>query len=540
MSKKRGAAAGAGAAAGGAAKKAKGGKTDDLHLDALFADGHGDAWQEPLGALLAAQPESARFIGPKRDKSILPLRELTFQALKPNLPAAWKVLVFGQNPYPRVESATGIAMFDNLIDGWESKQFGKSVSMRCITKTAAMWHDPAAIGEKTPIGELRAALKRWGTVSPEEWFQAMLTQGVLLLNAALTVGGADLSKTAHTNFWKPVVAGVVDEILRAKAASKDAADRHLVLLWWGGESKKTKKALQHVFAKHAGSVNIVHIEHCNPAAQGDLFCKAPNHFHDVNAALTAAGQTAINWLPDKPWLAGNGTSAHGAFITATKELHKLYLDRMQNGLEMTSEMAPIETIFSHNDALPLSQACKPIGLAKAAEQAVRVSSTKVEQNLDDDEKGAIFLYTGNELYRRINEALRNPDRSQIVPYFKYLRVFLGAFDKLVKKKTTLYRGIFKDLAKEYAQGSTITWWSVSSCTPNIDVARQFGGGAPGGTLFLIQAATAVPIMHLSAYQGEEEFVLAPGTQLEVVSVKKPKGGATEIRLKEVAGKRLVR
>ncbi|CAM9540518.1 unnamed protein product, partial [Heterosigma akashiwo] len=50
-----------------------------------------------------------------------------------NPPVDWNVIVFGQNPYPRVESATGIAMFDNNIDSWDSPVFAKTVSMRILS-----------------------------------------------------------------------------------------------------------------------------------------------------------------------------------------------------------------------------------------------------------------------------------------------------------------------------------------------------------------------------------------------------------------------
>ena len=42
-----------------------------------------------------------------------------------------RVVVFGQNPYPRAESATGIAMFDNTFHDWKDGRFGKVTSI-CI------------------------------------------------------------------------------------------------------------------------------------------------------------------------------------------------------------------------------------------------------------------------------------------------------------------------------------------------------------------------------------------------------------------------
>src|SRR2546426_10990713 len=146
---------------------------DPLALIPLF-DGGGETWLPLLKPTIEGQASAASFIGPKRDKNIVPVRELTFQALKPNPPEKWKVVVFGQNPYPRVESATGIAMFDNTFHQWKDSQFGKVTSIRCIIKAAVMWKH--GIKKATPIADIRALLAKEDTVQPPEWFQAMLTQ----------------------------------------------------------------------------------------------------------------------------------------------------------------------------------------------------------------------------------------------------------------------------------------------------------------------------------------------------------------------------
>src|SRR5439155_25569643 len=112
------------------------------------------------------------------------VRELTCQAVKANPPEKWKVVAFGQNPYPRVESATGIAMFDNTFGNWADSQFGKVTSIRCIIKAAVMHKHK--VPKTTAIADIRKLLTKENTVQPPEWFAAMLTQGVLLLNASLT------------------------------------------------------------------------------------------------------------------------------------------------------------------------------------------------------------------------------------------------------------------------------------------------------------------------------------------------------------------
>ena len=124
---------------------------DPFKLAELF-DGGGEEWGRLLIPLLERQADVAAFLAPTRAKTVVPVRELTFQALKPHPPAKWKVVVFGQNPYPRVASATGIAMFDNTFADWKDAQFGKVTSVRCIIKAATMWK--YKIPKATPIADI--------------------------------------------------------------------------------------------------------------------------------------------------------------------------------------------------------------------------------------------------------------------------------------------------------------------------------------------------------------------------------------------------
>jgi hypothetical protein len=89
------------------------------------------------------------------------------------------------------------------------------------------------------------------------------------------------------------------------------------------------------------------------------------------------------------------------------------------------------------------------------------------------------------------------------------------------------------------QGAVVTWWGVSSCTSERRVAEGFMGNSGVRILFEIDAHRAGPIKQFSAFQGEEEYLLAPGTQLLVSSVKHDGGGLVRIHLTESLEKRLV-
>ncbi|MFF8410127.1 ADP-ribosyltransferase domain-containing protein [Streptomyces omiyaensis] len=525
---------------------------DPLALTGLFTGG-GEAWLPLLKPAIEARADADRFIGPGRSPQVVPVRELTFQALKPHPPHKWKVVVFGQNPYPRPESATGIAMFDNTFNDWKDSQFGRVVSIRCLIKAAAMWK--YGIVKKTPIKDVRALLKERDTVQPPEWFQAMLTQGVLLLNASLTASADGAMATdEHTRFWRPVAERIVEEILRAKQEAEDPEDRGVVFAWWGAHARSLKSTVRRLEQKYPG-VEVRHLDHANPAAQGDLFCEG-DHLATVNDALQSLGADPVDWLPSKGWNqppAGADTAASGgqdgdvaarmgAFIASTMELHQLYLERLTSVRDEGHVLPPLTGVFD-TPLMPFEDAVAPVArvlrglgghIDRSREFGKRRADEQAGAGLSADAIAALFLYTCESgFYRNINAVLRSPDRDRVVPYLPYLRLLFSAVESLPVRTEPLWRGVNLDLRRQYPVGGTVTWWGVSSCTSELGVARAFLGGRGKRTLFEVTPARAVGIRSFSAFTGEEEYILAPGTQLEVTDVKAERGGLCTVSLREV-------
>ncbi|MFH8384128.1 ADP-ribosyltransferase domain-containing protein [Kitasatospora sp. NPDC018058] len=524
---------------------------DPLALAELFQGG-GEPWLPLLKPVIEAQSEAASFIGPGRSPEVVPVRELTFQALKPHAPHKWKVVVFGQNPYPRPESATGIAMFDNTFHDWKDSQFGRVVSIRCIIKAAAMWK--YGIPKKTPIADIRALLKKEETVQPPEWFQAMLTQGVLLLNAALTASAdGGMGPDRHTGFWRPVAERIIEEILRAKQQA-DEEDRGVVFAWWGAHARSLKNVVLRLQKKYP-EVEVRHIDHANPAAQGDIFCDG-DHFATVNAALASLGAEEIDWLPSAGWNAdtaqhggadGGVAERMGAFIASTMELHQLYLDRLAGVKDEGLELPAISGVFD-TPMMDFRDAVAPVAeLLRGLDRHVALSHDFGERRADEGASGlsadaiaALYLYTcESAFYREINAVLRSPDRSRLVPYLPYLRLLFAAVSQLPARTEPLWRGVSLDLRKQYPLGRTVTWWGVSSCTSKLGVAQSFLGSRGKRTLFEVRPLRAAGIQRFSAFTGEEEFILLPGTQLEVTDVRTQRGGLCTVTLTELAEEPLV-
>ncbi|WUH78430.1 ADP-ribosyltransferase domain-containing protein [Streptomyces sp. NBC_00435] len=515
---------------------------DPLALTPLFSGG-GEPWLPLLKPVIEALPGADRFIGKGRGPEIVPVRELTFQALKPNPPHKWKVVAFGQNPYPRPESATGIAMFDNTFNDWKDSEFGRVVSIRCLIKAAAMWK--YGIAKKTPIAEVRALLKERDTVQPPEWFQAMLTQGVLLLNASLTASGDGAVGTdQHAAFWRPVAERIVEEILKAKQEA-DEEDRGVVFAWWGAHARNLKGVVLRLQEKYP-DVEVRHLDHANPAAQGDLFCEG-DHFAMVNEALASLGADVIDWLPSKGWNEGaagvdGGVAAHmGSFIESTMNLHQLYLERLTSVKDEGLVLPTITGVFD-TPLMDFQDAVAPVAetLSGLAGHIVRSRdfgkrrADGTSGGLSADAIAALYLYTCESgFYREINAVLRSPDRTRITPYLPYLRLLFSAVSGLPGHTQPLWRGVSLDLRSQYPVGRTVTWWGVSSCTSEPKVARSFLGNRGKRTLFEVTPAHAVGIRSFSAFTGEEEYILTPGTQLKVTDVKSERGGLCTVSLTEV-------
>ncbi|CAF2674566.1 unnamed protein product [Rotaria sp. Silwood2] len=162
-----------------------------------------------------------------------------------------------------------------------------------------------------------------------------------------------------------------------------------------------------------------------------------------------------------------------------------------------------------------------------------------EHNLTKDEAATIYLYTMEMsddacVYRLLNQALIADDRSQVRPWFAYLKLLDSAASKLPKFKGCAWRGINKDVSQTFKKGQIITWWSVSSCSTSVDVISSFLGKTSQSTLFNIECSNGHSIAAYTCYPNENEVILMPGTMFEVVSDPlHHHGGLHIIHLKEI-------
>jgi len=195
--------------------------------------------------------------------------------------------------------------------------------------------------------------------------------------------------------------------------------------------------------------------------------------------------------------------------------------------------------------LPLEQAVTDLrnflpDINRFVKLAKRHCTFPNEHNLDKDEAATIYLYTMEMaedvcIYRILNQALRVEDRSEVRPWFAYLRLLDSATSKLPKCKDIVWRGVNKDVSKSFKKGQKITWWSISSCSTSVNVISAFLGKVPQSTLFSIQCSSGKSISAYTCYPSENEVILMPGTTFEVVADPlHHHGGLNIIHLKEIA------
>jgi len=229
-----------------------------------------------------------------------------------------------------------------------------------------------------------------------------------------------------------------------------------------------------------------------------------------------------------------------AKLREKEELLKFWLRMGFEEVEKDDGLTPISGIMELPVPESLSKAASSVCNKGSIDSSTRQGDTLANKQAGGPVKkmagslyAAIMLYTSNAIYAQLNKALRELNRAAVKKYFAYLRLLFEAMDHLPKKKRTLWRGIPVDLYDQYTVGSTQTWWNVSSCTADINVAKNFMKGCGGKcSLLTVESTTACDISEITFFSNEKESLLAPGTQLQVKS-RNRSGNITEITLVEV-------
>jgi uracil-DNA glycosylase len=197
--------------------------------------------------------ELQRFVADERaSRTVYPPHEEVFAALHLTPYADTRVMILGQDPYHGPGQAHGLCF-----------------SVRHGVRT------PPSLANihKELHTDVGVAIPDHGNL------EAWATQGVLLLNATLTVR-AGQAGSHQKHGWETFT----DEVIRTVSDKPD----HVVFVLWGGYARRKKSLIDE--SRHT----IIESPHPSPlSAHNGFFGSRP--FSRTNEALVAHGQTPIDW-----------------------------------------------------------------------------------------------------------------------------------------------------------------------------------------------------------------------------------------------------
>jgi len=192
-------------------------------------------WQEILQcAYESLEPEYRTFL--ETDSSYFPSSSQYLNAFKTLPKHKVKYILFGQDPYPRKESAGGYAFIDEKVQTLFSqtglsKEVNRATSLRNFVKMALV-----ARGDLKKEDTSQEAISQIDKISLINSIEALRINfeknGVLLLNTALIFTDKK-SSTKHVKAWRPFIETLLKEL------EEDAPK----LILFGIHAKELKKKL---------------------------------------------------------------------------------------------------------------------------------------------------------------------------------------------------------------------------------------------------------------------------------------------------------
>ncbi|MGB5505881.1 MAG: uracil-DNA glycosylase [Sulfurovum sp.] len=205
------------------------------------------SWEMILSEAYASlEAEYQRFL--EEDKNYFPSKENYFNAFKTLHKDQVKYILFGQDPYPRKESAGGYAFIDTKVDNLFStsglsKEVNRATSLRNFVKMALVASDRLKAEDTSQVAISK--LDKTDMIDSIDDLRFNFEKnGVLLLNTALIFTDKKSTKK-HVKAWKPFVQTLLHAL--EKSAPK--------LILFGTHAKDLKKQFS------LGIFDTIELEH---------------------------------------------------------------------------------------------------------------------------------------------------------------------------------------------------------------------------------------------------------------------------------------
>jgi len=224
-----------------------------------------------------------------------------FRALDGSEPSQVRVVVIGQDPYPRLARATGRAFEQGDLTDWRLPAPRPASSLKSIIQCAAHFRTNRQryLSPKSGWSRLVADLAGGSLAldGPAATFDRWQSQRVLFLNTALTLtryerGGHPHQLLGHIPLWAPVVGAICRRLATR-------ADTPIVFLSWGSKARQFLAGIG-VLQSEAppaalapGVRNTAVVDRPHPSVRS--FLNRPNVFTETNRQLRRLDTEPIEW-----------------------------------------------------------------------------------------------------------------------------------------------------------------------------------------------------------------------------------------------------
>lgn len=173
-----------------------------------------NSWQDTIQSAYGELSESYRTYL-EEDTNYFPSKDQYFNAFRTLPKEKVRYILFGQDPYPREDSAIGYAFIDGKVrklfsDRGLSKEVNRATSLRNFIKMALVARGDLLLGETSQEAIIQVDKKALigGIGELKDNFEQ---NGVLLLNTALIFSSKAESRS-HIKAWQPFVERLLTEM----------------------------------------------------------------------------------------------------------------------------------------------------------------------------------------------------------------------------------------------------------------------------------------------------------------------------------------
>lgn len=205
--------------------------------------------------------------------------------------------------------------------------------------------------------------------------------------------------------------------------------------------------------------------------------------------------------------------------------------------------------YGQEPLVSLVDACAPLvniidDLPTCISIASRCTPDQPSHGLSHAESASIRLYTmewtdpRRSLASLLNQALQSNEQHQLLPWFKYLKLFLTALLKIPCAPPQIVWGVMKkSIAQRMSDGVQVTWCTFISCTTKLSELESDRYLHPMGerAIFSIEIFSGRNISSHSHFDTDDEILIPPGISMKV-EFRSDLPNLTIVHLKQLSSK----